>query len=52
VAAAELERDVLADDQAAVGIDQDARDERVDRELAARLRRRGRRRGGAREDER
>src|SRR5437867_13289383 len=47
--AAKLERDVLADEQAPIGVDQDAGDEGVDREQAPRLRRR---RGAAREDER
>jgi len=43
VRAAERERDVLADDEAAVGVDRDADDEARDREEPARLGRRGRR---------
>jgi hypothetical protein len=45
VRSAEVEGDVLADDQAAVAVDDDAGDEAVDLEQPARLRRRAGRDG-------
>jgi len=49
VGSAKIEGDVLANDEAAVAIDEDGRDEAVDREQSSRLRggaRRGRQREG------